>query len=145
MTAKMTDEHTVIIETKKHKTVIIIPTKGTDAPLTTNQEIILELTDDIEQLQGEIERLKYADGQHSLICDVLRVSPNPKEDGDTALEAVCDLSNKYAQLTAKHEKLVKAAKELKRIGISEGEFGQYGWTAVDADDLNLLLTEPEDK
>lgn len=102
MTAKMTDD-LVLIKTNNHTLYIELPTKGTDSPLTTHQEVILEQNEKIHQLQGEI-----------------------------------------AQLTAKHERFVKAAREFHDYIII------HPVKAFDVPDeiyvpFNTALTESEDK
>jgi len=50
-----------------------------------------------------MEELRYGSDQHSLICELLKVSSNPNEEGDTAFEAVCSLRKEKAEMFTEEE------------------------------------------
>jgi hypothetical protein len=52
----------------------------------------------------------YDRDQHELICNALKVSPNPTDPGDTAFEAVCELLFKIEQ--ALQAKSLKKAQDI---------------------------------
>jgi hypothetical protein len=61
-----------------------------------------------------LKRVRYAVGQHDLICEVLGVGNSPDDPGKTALEAVMDLRAEaafYPDLVAEIDELRKQLDE----------------------------------